>query len=180
MPRVERQEVLISTVHDISKNDKRAVESGIAERPRSTPRPWIKLDCQETRADSSAPPELDPGFIPLVHSAAHVFVAQFPELGFLHIPSFSHELNQLESGVSHHGSQGTNSRTKLRALGSAIVALCAPLMQGVSDRERYASFARDVVSPAELPDKNTVQTLLVLAMYEWGNGRAYRAWVYSG
>lgn len=139
------------------------------------------MDSQEARGESRGPAELDPGFTPLVHSAAHVFVAQFPELGFLHMPSFSHELNQLDRpGAGHHGSQGANSRTKLRAFGSAVVALCSPLMQGTYDRESYASFARDSVSPADLPDKNTVQTLLVLAMYEWGNGRAYRAWVYSG
>lgn len=168
-------------VYESSKDDKRAVKSGSSERPTSAPRPWIKLDSQEARAGSSAPPELDPGFTPLVLNAAHVFVAQFPELGFLHMPSFSLELNQLDyPNTGHNGSQGANSRTKLRALGSAIVALCAPLMQGSCDREGYASFARDSVSPADLPDKNTVQTLLVLAMYEWGNGRAYRAWVYSG
>lgn len=173
--------VLILTVLGSSKDEKRAVEPGTSERPTSAPRPWIKVDSQEARGGSSAPSELDPGFTPLVHNAAHVFVAQFPELGFLHMPSFSQELNQLDNpGPGPHGPQGANPRTKLRALGSAIVALCAPLMQGACDREGYASFARDSVSPADLPDKNTVQTLLVLAMYEWGNGRAYRAWVYSG
>lgn len=173
-------EVLISTVPGYSKDERRAVEPGTSERATSAPRPWIKVDSHEARGDSSAPSELDPGFTPLVHNAAHVFVAQFPELGFLHMPSFSQELNQLDNPTSGSHAQGANSRTKIRALGSAIVALCAPLMQGARDRESYASFARDSVSPADLPDKNTVQTLLVLAMYEWGNGRAYRAWVYSG
>ena len=53
-------------------------------------------------------------------------------------------------------------------------------MQDDYDHESYASYARQIVMATELPDRHTVQTLLVLSMYEWGNARAYRAWAYSG
>ena len=124
----------------------------------------------------------------LVRKAMPRFVAQFPELGFLHIPSLSQELNRLEeeepAETSQTGQTGclyqANFSIKLRALCSSLLALCSPLIPDDYDRESYAEFARSSISASDFPDRYTVQTLLVLGMYEWGNGRAYRAWIYSG
>jgi hypothetical protein len=123
----------------------------------------------------------------LVRKAIPVFVEQFPELGFLHIPSFLQELKRLEEEQPESSQTGQNGRpshancsTRLKALGSSLLALCAPFIPDDYDREIYAEFARSSISAADFPDRYTVQTLLVLGMYEWGNGRAYRAWIYTG
>ena len=97
------------------------------------------------------------------------------------MPSFSQELVGLEEGgASHERPDGPNPGVTLRALCAAMVALCSPLMQEDCDRERYASYARNIVLAIDLPDRHTIQALLTLAMFEWGNGRSHRAWSYSG
>lgn len=162
-------------------------------KPGDEQRSWPNVDDKSRRCHHStvAPAPVsghkpDIGFVPLVRRAAAVFVTHFPELGFLHMPSFTQELQQLEEPVAD-GVNGpdlslpSNYRVKLKALCSGIVALCAPLMtEEIHCRESYAAPAISRISVFDLPDRHTVQTLLVLAMYEWGNGRAYRAWVYSG
>lgn len=124
---------------------------------------------------------MNSGFTSLARRAAHVFIAHFPELGFLHMPSFSQELKELEDMAGKPDApQSPGPATGVTVFCYALVALCTPVMQDDCDAETYASFARRGIMEADLPDRRTVQTLLVLAMYEWGSGRAYRAWAYSG
>ncbi|KAL7941225.1 hypothetical protein V8C42DRAFT_361304 [Trichoderma barbatum] len=112
--------------------------------------------------------------------AASLFVANFPELAFLHIPMFSQRLKELEqAGLSLTGTSKSRGM-KFRGLCSAILALCGSLMGHECDQEGYASFSRSIVTETISPGLVTVQTCLVLCMYECGQGRSYRAWVYSG
>lgn len=49
-------------------------------------------------------------------------------------------------------------------------------------REDYAAYVKTALSGVLFrpPKLATVQTLLILAMYEWGNGRGYDAWMTTG
>ena len=182
-PRFPSQEAGILTLLLSSPGtlDKRKAELGSPERPPSRPSQWIKTDDDGNAGGGGLPGQLDANLISRSRRAAHVFVAHFPEIGFLHMPSFLQELNQLEDSRAKHDRPRSSSRgASVTVLCSAIVALCAPLMQEDCDAEGYASFARNSILGADLPDLRVVQTLLVLAMYDWGNGRGYRAWAYSG
>ncbi|KAL7799799.1 hypothetical protein V8C37DRAFT_92584 [Trichoderma ceciliae] len=125
-------------------------------------------------------------FIHRVVKAANAFVVQFPELNFLHIPSFLNKLKDLEGspadilGQNDAQNDGAYHGSKLRGLCFALLALCGPWLKDEYPREEYASSARSSISAGDAPDIFTVQTLLVLAMYEWGRGSTYRAWADSG
>jgi hypothetical protein len=109
--------------------------------------------------------------------AATVFSRKFPELAFLHIPSLSSRLNK------------DVSKTQLQPI-TAILALCAHFLSDPNDRsghgfetaEEYAEHTRKFLSGSfvEPPRLETVQTLLIISMYEWGNRNGYKAWMYSG
>lgn len=107
---------------------------------------------------------------------------QFPELDFLHIPSFLRKLKDLEASSTDILGQNNpiHSDGKLVGLCSALLALCAPWLDDKCPREDRASTARSSLSVTDLPNIYTVQTQLILAMYEWGRGRTYRAWTDSG
>ncbi|CAK7225684.1 hypothetical protein SEUCBS140593_005987 [Sporothrix eucalyptigena] len=105
------------------------------------------------------------------------FHQKFPELRFLHLPSITRNLRQIwtqdrDRGPSH------GSQEKLRLLCAAVMALCS----STDGLDRYADYVRDFVAVSlfATPDLLTVQTLLILAMYEWGMGQGYRAWMYVG
>ncbi|KPM42997.1 hypothetical protein AK830_g3513 [Neonectria ditissima] len=110
-----------------------------------------------------------------------VFSRKFPELRFIHQPSFCKSLHGLES----MNLDGSTPKLSDRLLYASLAALCCPLLDrqddGVSpSAEDFASYVRDHISLSEPPTLTLVQTLLVLSMYEWGTGCGYRAWTYSG
>ncbi|KAL1901095.1 hypothetical protein Sste5346_002162 [Sporothrix stenoceras] len=115
-----------------------------------------------------------------VVSVLAVFHQKFPELRFLHLPSLTRHLRRVwptKSQDDRHAARYA-AREKLRLLCTAVMALCS----GGEKSDNYADYVRDrvAVSLFATPDLLTVQTLLVLAMYEWGMGQGYRAWMYAG
>ncbi|EPE09830.1 fungal specific transcription factor [Ophiostoma piceae UAMH 11346] len=116
-----------------------------------------------------------------VLSAFSVFNQKFPELRFIHLPTFTRHLRQAWYNESHA------ARQKLRLLCAAVIALCtAPhrhIRNGTTampSADRCAEFVRQNVSVFLSPDLVTVQTLVAFAMYEWGMGHGYRAWMLAG
>lgn len=108
----------------------------------------------------------------IIQSVA-IFARKFPELAFIHLSSFS-------------GSARSYEHVQRRVHIAAIISLCRSLLpQGISNlqsAEDYATYAREGLSRVVIdpPSITIVQTLLTIAMYEWGNGNGYRAWMYSG
>ncbi|KAL7904961.1 hypothetical protein GGI35DRAFT_462278 [Trichoderma velutinum] len=162
-------------------------ERGSTEH-HATPIPRI-----EARRSSSSNPHSEIGhkrrsnsqqkeFVHGVAKAANVFVIQFPELNFLHLPSFLQDLRCLDDHtVDNVGQQQSDNHVaKLNGLCFALLALCAPWCGNEYSTEDYISSARSSLSVVDHPDVLTVQTLLVIAMYEWGCGRTYKAWADSG
>ncbi|KAK0762781.1 hypothetical protein N5P37_005599 [Trichoderma harzianum] len=162
-------------------------ERGSAEH-HATPIPRI----ERTRSPSSnlheeighkeRPNGQQKDFVHRVAKAANVFVIQFPELNFLHLPSFLQDLKHLDDhAVDNVGQQESdNHLAKLKGLCFALLALCAQWCEDKDSTEHYISSARSSLSAVDHPDVFTVQTLLVIAMYEWGCGRTYKAWADSG
>lgn len=125
----------------------------------------------------------------MVLQAASMFSIKLPELAFLHIPSFSQCVKHFEKSKASKTSPGSKSpvikdhsggNKRLCLLGAALIALCARFLDSNTRADEYASCVRDNLSVVDPPDIYTIQTLLVIAMYEWGNGNGYRAWMYSG
>lgn len=104
---------------------------------------------------------------------AEIFTRKFPELAFLHLPTFS-------------GCWKADDGTKHWVHIASMLALCCSFLSstspGLLDAEDYAICARDGLSRIvmDFPNRTTVQALLTLAMYEWGCGNGYSAWMYSG
>lgn len=105
--------------------------------------------------------------------AAAVFTRKFPELAFLHLPSFS-------------GSWETENGEKHWVHIVAMLALCHKFLHktlpGLLSAEEYALLARKGLSSiaTEPPNRSAVQALLTMSMNEWGSGNGYSAWMYSG
>lgn len=50
------------------------------------------------------------------------------------------------------------------------------------EEEIYADYARNNLAQRvlEAPSLHLAQSLVMLSFYEWGTGRPYQAWMYSG
>ena len=121
-------------------------------------------------------------FIYVATKAANIFVVQFPELDFLHIPSFLQQLREFEVSLADNSKHDTfdYATTKFGGFCCALVALCSPWLDGHCPHDDYAYSARLSISIEDTPEILAVQTLLLLAMYEWGAGKTHVAWAYSG
>lgn len=104
----------------------------------------------------------------IIVEVASIFTLKFPELAFLHLPTFS-------------------SETKNWVHIAAMLALCYRLLPAATQaclesEDEYASYARQglQIIPSGVPTLATVQALLTMSMYEWGAGNGYGAWMYSG
>ncbi|KAI0490684.1 hypothetical protein F4859DRAFT_16770 [Xylaria cf. heliscus] len=102
--------------------------------------------------------------------AVATFRVQFPECGFLH-PS---DLERVSGDVSDD--------EKLRLV--AILAVSCRYLGESADRRRAehaALLTRElqcrVTAPASL---SLIQCFLIMALYEWGEGIGYSAWMYAG
>ncbi|GFF25172.1 granaticin polyketide synthase putative ketoacyl reductase 2 [Aspergillus udagawae] len=108
---------------------------------------------------------------------ATLFMCKFPELGFLHKPTFSLDLRNL--GGRLHQNAG-DRQPKAELLGSALRALCLPLTEPNHTVEDTLNKVHRRLSITEPPHIYVVQTLLVVSMFEWGQGNTHAAWMYSG
>ncbi|KAB8201779.1 hypothetical protein BDV34DRAFT_162317 [Aspergillus parasiticus] len=111
----------------------------------------------------------------LVIRASRRFVQQFPEFGFIHKPTFFEYI--LQDGIP---------AIKL----CAIMALCARYIPALVDQygspylasEHFANVVRDNIMKymAQHPGIDTVHALILLSLYDWGEGNGFQAWVYTG
>ncbi|KAI3323055.1 hypothetical protein HD806DRAFT_97530 [Xylariaceae sp. AK1471] len=102
--------------------------------------------------------------------AVAIFRVQFPECGFLH-PS---DLERVSAQVPDDG--------KLRLI--AILAVSCRYLGGTADgrrAEHAALLTRELQCRITAPPSlNLIQCFLIMAIYEWGEGIGYSAWMYAG
>ncbi|KAE8378491.1 hypothetical protein BDV26DRAFT_281022 [Aspergillus bertholletiae] len=110
----------------------------------------------------------------LIIRASRIFAQQFPEFGFIHKPTF------FEYGLQH-GIPGI----KL----CAIMALCARHIPELVDRyespykasEYFANVVRENIMSyvAQHPGTDAVHAMILLSLYDWGEGNGFQAWIYT-
>jgi hypothetical protein len=107
-----------------------------------------------------------------VFEVAIIFRQKFPELAFLHLPTF---LDNWKGG------------DRSWVLIAAMFALCCRLLRSCNkpkfiSEDQFASYARVGLHSVlhDLPSLPMVQALLVMSMYEWGSGNGHGAWMHSG
>lgn len=111
----------------------------------------------------------------LVIRASRIFVQQFPELGFVHKPTFF-----------EYGLQDGIPAIKL----CAIMALCARYITELVDQYGspylasgyFANVVRENIMSymAQHPGIDAVHAMILLSLYDWGEGSGFQAWIYTG
>lgn len=106
-----------------------------------------------------------------------IFSQSFPEMSFIHIPDFLHQLRSSDTRIIV---------VKL----AAIFSLCARLHPSFSKRDEekhsvgqpYAKFVEQNMWPQTIrePDFDAVHCHLLIAQYEWGEGHGFSAWMHAG
>ncbi|CAG7951372.1 unnamed protein product [Penicillium nalgiovense] len=106
-----------------------------------------------------------------VISAVETYRKKFPIANFLHYPS-------LISDIS------SNVNTVDSVFVASVLSLCVRFMKSneLGDEEIYADYARKNLAQRvlEAPSLYLAQSLVMISFYEWGTGRPYQAWMYSG
>ena len=106
-----------------------------------------------------------------VISAIETYRKKFPIANFLHYPS-------LISDVS------SNFDSVDSVFIASLLSLCVRFMSGdgLEDEETYAAYAQKHLAHRvmEAPSLYLAQSLVMISFYEWGAGRPYQAWMYSG
>lgn len=104
-------------------------------------------------------------------SAIETYRKKFPIANFLHYPS-------LISDVS------SNFESVDSVFIASLLSLCVRFMSGdgLEDEETYAGYAQKHLARRvmEAPSLYLAQSLVMISFYEWGTGRPYQAWMYSG
>ncbi|KAE8165177.1 hypothetical protein BDV40DRAFT_286407 [Aspergillus tamarii] len=111
----------------------------------------------------------------LLKDAFYVFVHHFPEFGVFHQPTFCILLEKR--------SIPTLLLCGILALSSRFMPELASLHGSPGKAsEHFANYVRQNIMGHTMTamDIRTVQTLLMLSLYDWGNGDGSRAWVYNG
>ncbi|OJJ36397.1 hypothetical protein ASPWEDRAFT_66812 [Aspergillus wentii DTO 134E9] len=111
----------------------------------------------------------------LLEHAFYLFVRLFPEFGFFHQPTFV---------------KGLDDKSIPTLLLCGILSLSARFIPELVARygspakacEHFATHARQNIMGhvTAAMDIHTGQTLLMLSLYDWGNGDGSRAWIYNG
>lgn len=109
--------------------------------------------------------------------ALNIFTDKFPELAFIHIPTF---IKAVPSALSRE--QHTLLSAVLAVIRAQLPILKASWETELLDREQYASYAREMLTDMMLqpPKVEVAQSLLIITMYEWGTRDFHKAWVYCG
>ncbi|KAE8136513.1 hypothetical protein BDV38DRAFT_293923 [Aspergillus pseudotamarii] len=110
----------------------------------------------------------------LVIRASRIFVQQFPEFGFVHKPTFF-----------EYGLPDEIPVIKL----CAILALCARYIPELVDQygspylasQYFASVVRENIMSyvAQHPGIDAVHAMILLSLYDWGEGNGFQAWIYT-
>ncbi|KAK1142420.1 hypothetical protein N8T08_007972 [Aspergillus melleus] len=113
----------------------------------------------------------------MILKCLNIFNNKFPELGILHMPSVIRELECTRS-------------EQTKALLGAVLVVTKPhgiifnpaWVDGLLDADTYAIYTREMLSGLVLepPSIQVVQSLLVIALHEWGSRNFHKAWVYCG
>lgn len=108
---------------------------------------------------------------PTIISAIDTYRKKFPITNFLHYPS-------LISDIS------SNPHSVDPIFTASLLSLCARFMHSdeLDDEAVYADYARKHLAHRVLdaPSLYLAQSLVMISFYEWGTGRPYQAWMYSG
>lgn len=104
-------------------------------------------------------------------SACDTYRKKFPVANFLHYPSLIANVSANPSSVDS-------------VFVASLLSLCARFLPeyNLDLGETYAEYARlELARKAfETPSLSLAQSLVMLVFYEWGSGRPYKAWMYSG
>ncbi|KAL3473686.1 pyridoxal phosphate-dependent transferase [Aspergillus californicus] len=104
-------------------------------------------------------------------AACDIYRKKFPVVNFLHYPSLIADLSRDASSVEP-------------VFLAALLSLCARFMpdRDLAPSETFAEYARSQLAHRsfESPSLPLAQSLVMISLYEWGSGRPYRAWMYSG
>ncbi|KAL4963953.1 pyridoxal phosphate-dependent transferase [Aspergillus stella-maris] len=104
-------------------------------------------------------------------AACDLYRKKFPVVNFLHYPSLIADLSRDVTSVEP-------------VFLAALLSLCARFMTDadLAPSETYAEYARSQLAHRafEAPSLPLAQSLVMVSLYEWGSGRPYRAWMYSG
>ena len=104
----------------------------------------------------------------IIH-ACDTYRRKFPVVNFLHYPSLIAEVSADSSAVDP-------------VFVASLLSLCARFIPGLASEEVYADYARKQLARRafEAPSLSMAQSLVMISLYEWGSGRPYKAWMYSG
>ncbi|KAJ5815114.1 hypothetical protein N7474_006891 [Penicillium riverlandense] len=106
-----------------------------------------------------------------VISAVETYRKKFPVANFLHYPSLISDISANPLSVDP-------------VFVASLLSLCVRFMpsHGLGDEETYAGYARKQLAHRvlEAPSLFLAQSLVMFSFYEWGSGRPYQAWMYSG
>ncbi|KAL2850449.1 hypothetical protein BJX68DRAFT_266658 [Aspergillus pseudodeflectus] len=108
---------------------------------------------------------------------ATLFMRKFPELGFLHKPTFSLDLRNMRGCLDPNAD---DRQPGAELLGSALTTLCLPLTEPNQTVDDTLNQVHRRLSITEPPNIYAVQSFLVVSMFEWGQGNTHVAWMYSG
>ncbi|KAE8420898.1 hypothetical protein BDV36DRAFT_281126 [Aspergillus pseudocaelatus] len=111
----------------------------------------------------------------LLKDAFYIFIRHFPEFGIFHQPTFCILLEK--RGIP------TLLLCGILALSSRFMPELVSLHGSPGKAsEHFANYVRQSIMGHTMTamDIHTVQTLLMLSLYDWGNGDGSRAWVYNG
>ncbi|KAL4971902.1 PLP-dependent transferase [Aspergillus desertorum] len=142
----------------------------LSSSPRRTPRA-----SRTQPTPNPSPPRAEPPVVSLssatLIAACDLYRRKFPVVNFLHYPSLIADLAR-------------DAATVEPVFLAALLSLCARFMTDTTLKpsETYAEYARTQLARRafESPSLPLAQSLVMISLYEWGSGRPYRAWMYSG
>ncbi|KAL4745914.1 hypothetical protein BDW72DRAFT_207798 [Aspergillus terricola var. indicus] len=153
--------------------------SSLSSSPRRTPRaprtrPTPNPSNLSNPSNPSSPRAESPVFSlrsTTLIAACDLYRRKFPVVNFLHYPSLIADLAR-------------DAATVEPVFLAALLSLCARFMTdpALKPSETYAEYARSQLARRafESPSLPLAQSLVMISLYEWGSGRPYRAWMYSG
>ncbi|KAH2275764.1 hypothetical protein KXW96_003641 [Aspergillus fumigatus] len=131
----------------------------ITEAAKDRPSPWCAENPVEALPSST------------IIAACETYRKKFPVANFLHYPSLIAELSSNPASVDP-------------VFVAALLSLCVRFMPDhrLEAAETYAEYAcKQLAHRAfEAPSLYLAQSLVMITFYEWGSGRPYKAWMYSG
>ncbi|KAJ5665888.1 uncharacterized protein N7477_008336 [Penicillium maclennaniae] len=106
-----------------------------------------------------------------VISAVETYRKKFPVANFLHYPSLISDISSNFDSVDP-------------IFIASLLSMCVRFMADdeLEGEEIYAGYARQHLAQRamEAPSLYLAQSLVMISFYEWGTGRPYQAWMYSG